>query len=51
MTIKPVCDRCDKELTEFGGLIFSPPDSLGNTRKLHLCKICYEEIIKEFKRK
>jgi len=50
MAINPVCDKCSKELTDFGGLLFSPPDVSGNTRKWHLCKKCYEELIKEFKK-
>jgi len=49
MVIKPICDKCGNELIEFGGLLFSPPDTSGRTRKWHLCKTCYEEIIKEFK--
>jgi len=50
MAIKPVCDKCGNELIEFGGLLFSPPDDFGNTRKWHLCKKCYEEIIENFKK-
>jgi len=49
MVIKPVCDKCGSELKEFGGILFSPPNNSGFTRKWHLCKNCYEEIIKLFK--
>lgn len=44
MTIKPVCDKCGEELTEFGALLFSPPE--GNlVKKFHLCKRCYYELM------
>lgn len=46
MSITPVCARCGKELTAFGGLLFSPPDKNDNVRKTHLCKDCYYEIMK-----
>lgn len=46
--IKPVCDKCKNELTEYGGLLFSPPDEKGMVRKWHLCKRCYEETIKTY---
>jgi len=43
MGIKPVCDKCGKELDDFGGILFSPPK--GNiVEKYHLCKACYKEI-------
>ena len=48
MTIKPICDRCKKELQDFGGILFSPPNKENMTRKFHICKKCYEEILKEF---
>lgn len=46
MAINPICDFCKKELKEFGGLLFSPPNSSGEVRKLHVCKRCYKEILK-----
>jgi len=49
MTIKPICDKCGNELTEFGALLFSPPDDSGITKKWHLCKTCYDEMVKVFK--
>lgn len=44
MAIKPTCDFCGKELTEFGALLFSPPDNQGNVKKEHICKNCYIKI-------
>jgi hypothetical protein len=46
MPIKPVCDKCKKELNEFGAILLSPPDQNSNVKKIHLCKPCYEAIIK-----
>ena len=41
--IKPTCFSCDKELMQFGGLIFSPPDNSESidVAKNHLCVTCY----------
>ena len=47
MSIKPICDKCGKELNEFGAILLSPPDD-GKVRKFHLCKDCYEGIVKNF---
>ncbi|MBS3071955.1 hypothetical protein J4408_03115 [Candidatus Pacearchaeota archaeon] len=47
MAIEPVCDKCKKELEDFGALLFSPPDEDNNTRKFHLCRKCYTEIIEK----
>ena len=44
MSIKPVCDKCLKELKEFGGILFSPPDNDRKVTKYHLCKKCFEKI-------
>jgi len=47
MAIRPICDRCKKELDDFGALLFSPPS--GNTmKKFHICKKCYDDIISRF---
>lgn len=46
MAIKPFCDKCKKELTEFGAILLSPPDQKGMVKKWHVCKECYEEIAK-----
>lgn len=49
MAIKPVCDRCGKELTEFGAILLSPPNTENTVKKLHLCIDCYEIVISDFK--
>ena len=50
MSIKPVCDKCKKELTTFGGILFSPPNEKGMVRKWHICKPCYDIMEKELKK-
>lgn len=47
MTIKPICDFCKQELNEFGAILLSPPDEKSNVKKYHVCKKCYQEIIKK----
>lgn len=49
MTIKPICDKCKKELEEFGGILFSPPDENNKAKKWHICKKCYNEIEESLK--
>lgn len=49
MAIEPKCDRCKKELIEYGAILFGPPDMEGKAKKFHICKECYEKIILEFK--
>jgi hypothetical protein len=59
--IKPICDvkKCQKELDEKGALLFSPPaksinrvfdlnDEIDVTRKFHICKECYYDIISNY---
>lgn len=46
MAIKPVCDKCKKELEVFGGILLGPPNENNTVRKFHLCADCYNEIIK-----
>lgn len=41
--IKPTCDKCNKELIDFGALLFSPPEN-NMVKKYHICKNCYTEI-------
>ena len=48
MAIKPRCDKCKKELNEFGAIMFSPPDNENNVKKFHICNECYNKILKEF---
>jgi hypothetical protein len=53
MAIKPICEKCKRELTEFGAILLSPPERLKNeekVRKIHLCKECYQKIISSFDR-
>jgi hypothetical protein len=47
MSISPMCDKCGRELTEFGAILLSPPDDEENVKKRHICKSCYEKIEKE----
>ena len=47
MSIKPNCDKCKQELTEFGGILLSPPDKQEMARKWHLCVDCYNDIAKD----
>ncbi len=59
MSIQPICDFCHKELEDFGGLIFSPPEQghdqnqsdEQNVQKLHVCKTCYTGMINIFMKK
>ncbi|MDB5183034.1 MAG: hypothetical protein JWO47_818 [Candidatus Saccharibacteria bacterium] len=44
MAIKPTCDTCGKELTEFGAIVLSPPDESSKVRKYHLCVDCFEKL-------
>ncbi len=43
MAIKPLCDKCKKELTEYGGILLSPPDEKSMVKKFHLCSVCYKK--------
>lgn len=49
MAITPRCDMCEKELIDFGALLFSPPDPTNIVKKYHICKPCYADLIKTFK--
>jgi len=42
--IKPICDRCGKELKEFGALLFSPLDKHDRVMKYHICKECFWQL-------
>lgn len=40
------CDRCDAELTDFGGVLIGPPIAdTGLVRKLHVCRSCWSEVL------
>ena len=47
MSIKPICNQCKKELEDFGAILLSPPDKDNKVKKYHLCKDCYNEMVKE----
>lgn len=49
MAIKPHCDKCKKELKDFGAILLSPPNTKSNVKKFHICKLCYSEMKKDFK--
>ncbi len=48
MAINPLCDKCKKELNDFGGILLSPPNVRNEVKKYHLCKDCYQKIIADF---
>lgn len=47
MAIAPVCDVCKKELKDFGGLLFSPPNEKSTVHKYHICKKCYKKFVSD----
>ncbi len=47
--IKPIYDKCKRELGDFGGILLSPPDREGMVRKFHLCKECYDRVVGNLK--
>jgi len=49
MTINPKCDKCKKELEDFGALLFSPPNKEGKVEKFHICKNCYSELERQLR--
>ncbi|HEY9480657.1 MAG TPA: hypothetical protein VIR98_00290 [Candidatus Paceibacterota bacterium] len=49
MAISPSCDKCGKELLEFGAILLSPPSPDNKVDKFHICKSCYDEFLKELK--
>lgn len=57
MAIKVMCDKCGKELTDLGGLAFSPPEHPYQTGpvtwvgKVHLCRVCWRRFAKWLQRK
>jgi hypothetical protein len=50
-TYEPKCDVCKKELKDFGGIIFSPPDRVSKVKKYHICKDCFKKLKKILRRK
>ncbi len=49
MSISPKCDKCQKQLNDFGAILFSPPDTKSKVLKFHICKDCYRELVKKLK--
>lgn len=47
MAIKPICNKCKKELDDFGAILLSPPDESGKVKKFHICRDCYNQLKKE----
>lgn len=39
-----LCESCKEEISEFGGILLSPPDSESKVKKIHLCKNCYRWV-------
>ncbi len=50
MVIKPKCDMCKKELTDYGALLFSPPNAKSQVVKYHICKTCYKALEEQIKK-
>ncbi len=44
MATKPVYAVCGDELSDFGGILLSPPDEKGDILKDHICKSCYAKV-------
>ena len=44
MAIKPNCDMCKAELSDFGAIILGPPNEENKVKKFHLCSDCYKEV-------
>ena len=44
--IKPICAMCNKELKQFGAILFSPPLTNKNrfVVKYHICINCYKKL-------
>lgn len=45
--IKPKCNICNKELNDYGALLFSPPEE-EKVRKIHICKECYNKLKEDY---
>lgn len=49
--MKIFCLKCKNELSNFGGLLFSPPRSIEDelapmdVEKIHLCSDCYKKVV------
>jgi hypothetical protein len=45
MSLKPICDSCELELTDYGAILLSPPDIESQVTKFHICKKCYRALV------
>jgi hypothetical protein len=49
--IKPKCDKCHRELTAYGALAFSPPETFPDEScgrevgKYHICADCWRKFL------
>jgi hypothetical protein len=43
--IKIECDACERELVKPGALLFSPPTKNNDCKKMHLCNVCYMDVL------
>jgi len=50
MAIKPKCDKCKKELVEYGAILLSPPDGKDSVRKFHICIHCFKDILNDIEK-
>lgn len=50
MSISPQCDYCKKTLTDFGGILLSPPNKKSEVKKYHICKTCYKQVVPKKKK-
>lgn len=48
MAIAPKCDKCGKELTSFGAILFGTPNAKSEVKKYHICAPCYADMLKLF---
>jgi hypothetical protein len=49
MAIAPKCSKCGEELTDYGAILLSPPDTESRVVKYHVCKKCFGGMSKDFK--
>ena len=47
MSIQPTCEKCSQELSEFGAILLGPPNENSEVLKLHLCQLCYADILED----
>jgi len=43
MVIKPICNKCKKELKKFGAILFSPPDKKAKLKNFTFAKIAINQ--------